>query len=202
MIVISKFTKNRILFGIAMVFVFLTSSLVFDSMEAIGYKDSDHNVAFAAEITSENQITSDEFMDFDISYTKLLAAKPSSGVFKSGDFSSLKEGSSDTKSKNDSKDNPSKAAPGGFKSGGFSNTKETDNAKSDKDSKSSSDGSKYENSKKSFIPIPIPFFGGRARVGSYGGSTSFIGGMFKLLVYIILIVIIINVIRKYIKRKN
>jgi len=105
------------------------------------------------------------------------SSKSSSGGFKSGSFSS----------------STSKSSSGGFKSGGFFNSKS-------KSSSESSGNSYNTTTKKSFIPIPIPWSSRSYGHSFLGGPVGFIGGMvsgfFKLIIFIIIIIVIINIIKK------
>lgn len=224
---IHKFIKKRTLLALVMTFVFLITSLVFDSIGLTGYKYSNDNVAFATEKTDASQYSRSELITSELSSTKLLAAKPSSGGFKSSSMSGSKSGSSSGSSSSKSSSggfksgsfsnsnsgkssgssdssssgsSSSKSSSGGFKSGGFSNSKDSTPSNSDKDSSGSSN---YEKPKRSFIPIPIPFFGGGGSYrSSYNSPLSIIGAVFKLIIFIILFIVIITLIKKYFRKRK
>jgi uncharacterized membrane protein len=118
-------------------------------------------------------------------------SRSSGGGFKSSSFSS-------TKSMPKSTTSGSKSSSSGFKSGGFSKTKpNNDSSKS-----GSTNSNNYSSgSKNSFIPIPIPFFSHNSySSGGFFGAghiaSSLMGGLFKFILFIIVIVFVINILRK------
>ncbi len=138
------------------------------------------------------------------------SSKASSGGSKSGSFKS----STTSKPSNPaSSKSSSKSSPGGFKSGSFSNTPKnsdsnTSTQKKSNDTNSSSkntkESSKYEGSKNTYVPIPIPWSLGRSR-SYYGKPTNYsssgiLSTIFKIILFMIVVSIIVKIINKN-KRK-
>ncbi|WP_073005066.1 hypothetical protein [Clostridium amylolyticum] len=134
-------------------------------------------------------------------------SKASSGGFKSGSFKSSTPSKPSTSSSSKSS---SKSSSGGFKSGSFSTTPKTstdtkNNSTSTKSSSTSKkQNEKYEGSKNTYVPIPIPWSLGRS-TRSYGkpynySSFGILKTIFKIIMFLIVLSIIVNIINKN-KRK-
>lgn len=135
------------------------------------------------------RVTGIQYDNSIIAYAKgARGSSGASGGFKSGSFKS-------------SSSNSTKSSSGGFKSGSFSNS---DN--------SSSPSSKSYNSgtKRSYIPIPIPWGSSRnvgqslSGLGSFFAPIHFVGsivfGIFKFILLAIVFIIIFNIIRRLRRR--
>gem|GEM_PF-5178300 len=127
-------------------------------------------------------------------------SKASSGGFKSGSFKSSTPSKPSTSSSSKSS---SKSSSGGFKSGSFSTTPKTSTSTKN-NSTSTKQNEKYEGSKNTYVPIPIPWSLGRSN-RSYGkpyGYSSFgiLRTIFKIIMFLIVLSIIVNIINKN-KRK-
>lgn len=195
--------KKRFLFGLVLTFIFTFASFSIDALNIFG-AGTNTTIAYAA---SKGGKSSGGFK----SSSSFSSSKSSGSGFKSGSFSGS---SSSNGSSSPSKiGSGSKSSTSSYKSGSFSNSTNSGSSsgsdyKSGSSSNSPSQPPNYQQSKKTYIPIPIPWSFGRSSSSffttpfySYSSPYSIVSTMIKMFISFIIIIILINLIRKFMRRK-
>lgn len=170
-------TKRRLLFSLLLAFLFISVDIFVPGIQ--------------------NTLTGG-------SRSSIVYAKPrtSSSGFKSGSFKSTTKSSSFGKSKSSTSTKSSKSSSGSFKSGLFSTPKSSTKNSSSSTKNSTSSSYSSSSSRRSYIPIPIPWGSSRYNSSSYYGPGFGIRGIASGFVRFIVLLIIIIVVLRIIKNNR
>lgn len=186
---VPKINKKRFFICILLAFLFISTDVFSVGLTNILGTSFNYNIVYAKSSGGGHSSGS---------------SRSSGGSFKSGSFSSPKSSSGTTKSQSSSTTN--KSSTSDFKSGSFSNTPKSSTVNNNSQTNSNTSTKNYDSgTKRSFLPIPIPWGHSSYYGPSFGyGSNSFVGSsilwLLKLIFIIIIIVVIVKLIKRY-KRK-